>query len=179
MKIKAGETFSIIVKLSGAVGSHLTCESYAVTTTEYADGTAKVNENIKEEQLMQGFAPKQSFYSADGSRWSDIYYASSILESYPTVENAMDATVNVTTKLGNVCVRGLTQLSGDTNLDGLINAQDAADILLYAVASGSGELPEQSIQWQRRADVDNNGIVNANDAAYLLQIAAQLGTGEQ
>lgn len=179
VKIQAGETFSIIVKLSGAVGSHLTCESYAVTTTEYADGTAKVNENIKEEQLMQGFAPKQSFYSADGSRWSDIYYASSILESYPTVENAMDATVNVTTKLGNVCVRGLTQLSGDTNLDGLINAQDAADILLYAVASGSGELPEQSIQWQRRADVDNNGIVNANDAAYLLQIAAQLGTGEQ
>ena len=174
VRIKAGETFSIVVKLSGSVGRHVTCESYVGTTTELPDGTGTFTKNINEEQLMENFAKNQSFYSANGTTWSDIYSAGEIEETY-TVGNA---TVTTRTILGNVCVRGLTQLMGDVNLDGVINATDAGEVLIYSAKIGSGEIPENDIQWISRADMDNGGSLNASDAANILQIAAKLGAGE-
>jgi hypothetical protein len=100
--------------------------------TEFSDGTANFTKNIEKEQLMQGFSPKQSFYSSTGLVWNDVYNASTIEENYTTTINSMTATVSTETILGNVCVRGLTQLMGDVNLDGDINASDATDVLIYS-----------------------------------------------
>ena len=179
VRIQAGETFSIVVKLSGSVGNHITCESHVTTITEYSDGTASFNENITEDMLMEGFASKQSFYSSNGVTWNDAYNASIINDEYTTTENSMKVTINSTTKLGNLCVRGVTQLLGDVNLDGKIDASDAADILIYAASAGSGEIIEKDAQWNGRADIDNNGSTSADDAAHVLEIAASLGAGEE
>ena len=179
VRIEAGETFSIVVKLSGSEGKHLTCESYVTTTTEYSDGTANFSENLKEEQLMENFAPRQSFYSSNGAMWNDIYYSNVIEDTYTTTDNSMTATISSSTKLGNACVRGLTQKIGDANLDGFVNAVDAAEVLIYAAQLGSGETPENGVQWKSRIDFDNDGRVNASDASYILELAAKLGSGEE
>ena len=129
---------------------------------------------------MEGFAPNQDFYSSNGTTWSDVYDASAIEENYTATTDSGTATVSTETILGNVCVRGLTQLMGDVNLDGAVNASDATEVLIYSAKLGSGEIPENDIQWTSRADMNNNGSLNADDHGLsILQIAASLGAGEQ
>ncbi len=180
VRLQAGETFSVVVKLSGDSGKHITCESYVTTTMEYPDGTANFRENISEEQLLENFSPKQSFYSATGNSWSDIYSAGVINDVYNVTENGQTVEVTTDTKLGNLCVRGVAQLLGDVNLDGVVDASDAADILIYAAELGSGDVSEEKdAQWIGRADLSNDGNLNADDASQLLQLAAKLGAGEE
>ncbi|MDE5563952.1 MAG: dockerin type I repeat-containing protein, partial [Oscillospiraceae bacterium] len=70
---------------------------------------------------------------------------------------------------------------GDVNLDGKVNAADAALVLIYAAQVGSGETPElPDEQWKIRADYNFDGDVNASDAAGILIYAAKVGAnGEQ
>ncbi len=180
VRIQAGETFSVVVKLSGNSGKHVTCESYVATTTEYPDGTANFRENLSEEQILEGFSARQSFYSSNGTSWNDIYTAGTINDVYTTVENGQTVDVTSYTRLGNLCVRGVAQLLGDVNLDGTVDASDASDVLIYAAALGSGDASdEKDAQWFGRADLNHDGSLSADDASELLQIAAKLGSGEE
>ncbi len=67
-------------------------------------------------------------------------------------------------------------LAGDADNDGNYTALDAAQVLVYAAAVGSGESPElPDDEWLFRADYDNDNAVNAEDAAGILVSAADAG----
>ena len=107
--LKAGEEFSIVVKLSGEPGKHIPCEAYALFTSVAPDGTATVdNETIfPEEMIVRDFHAGESFVSPDGLQWKDMY-------SFDTIEMDLSTTITGTVKhlhgrLGNVCIRALTQ----------------------------------------------------------------------
>ena len=68
---------------------------------------------------------------------------------------------------------------GDVNLDGAVNASDAAQILIYAAEIGAGKTPELPDEdWLTRADYDMSGGVNASDAALVLIFAAEQGASQ-
>ena len=67
---------------------------------------------------------------------------------------------------------------GDVNLDGLVNASDAAQVLIYAAAAGADSLTPEDVPdaaWLGRADWDQSDTVNASDAACILIEAAKRG----
>ncbi len=69
-------------------------------------------------------------------------------------------------------------LHGDVNNDGERNAIDAAEVLVYAAAIGSGAAPEVPDEyWLDRADVTFDDDVNSLDAAEILYLAALDGAG--
>ncbi len=71
-------------------------------------------------------------------------------------------------------------LRGDPNLDGVINASDATEILVYAAMVGSGETPAvPDDEWRDRADYDESEVINAVDAALVLIEAAERGAGSE
>ena len=67
---------------------------------------------------------------------------------------------------------------GDVNGDGVINASDAALVLIAAAAMGAGEGSGLTDAQMTVADVNTDGIVNASDAAIILIYAAAVGAGE-
>ena len=68
---------------------------------------------------------------------------------------------------------------GDVTGDNLVNASDAAQILIAAAEIGAGNAPTLSDAQQKMADVDGNGTINALDAAIVLQYAAAVGAGDK
>jgi hypothetical protein len=67
--------------------------------------------------------------------------------------------------------------NGDVDDNGVVDAKDAAAILIYAAAVGSGQTPElPDEQWLDRGDVVYNEAVDASDAAAVLQRAAEEGS---
>ncbi len=65
---------------------------------------------------------------------------------------------------------------GDTDLDGMITAADASEILIYATAVGADETPVlPDAEWTLRADYNMDGLIDAVDAAEVLVRAAELG----
>ena len=107
--LTAGEKFSVVVKLSGEAGKHIPCEAYAVFTSVAPDGTVKVDNEtfFPEEMIVRDFHPGESFVSSDGLQWRDMY-------SYDAIDTDLSSTVtgavkHVYGKVGNVCVRALTQ----------------------------------------------------------------------
>ena len=106
--LSKGERFSIVVKLSGKSGKHIACEAYASFTTEKPDGTVKLdNETLyPESMIVQDFHPGESFVSTDGLSWSDMYEFDTINRTDKLSNGSIKHTYG---KLGNVCIRALTQ----------------------------------------------------------------------
>ncbi|MBR0485222.1 MAG: cellulose-binding protein CttA-related protein, partial [Oscillospiraceae bacterium] len=79
----------------------------------------------------------------------------------------------------------LIAVKGDTTLSGMVQADDAAKILVYAAEYGSGQdarlydsdddIMEQFVRFLGNVDADSD--INAEDAAYILIYAAQQGSG--
>lgn len=68
-------------------------------------------------------------------------------------------------------------LPGDVNGDGLVNASDAARILIAAALLGASETSGLTEAQEKAADVDGDGLVNSSDAALVLMYAAYVGAG--
>lgn len=67
-------------------------------------------------------------------------------------------------------------LIGDADNDGAVTALDAADVLVYAAAIGSGGTPEiPDAEWLTRADHNADGMIDASDAAAILVQSAAEG----
>ncbi|MCR4645250.1 MAG: dockerin type I repeat-containing protein [Oscillospiraceae bacterium] len=65
---------------------------------------------------------------------------------------------------------------GDVNMDGTVNASDAAFILYNAALMGAyGGNTYLNFSQEASADVNGDGICNASDAALVLQYAAAVG----
>ncbi len=68
-------------------------------------------------------------------------------------------------------------LYGDVDLNGTINAADAAALLKAASLAGSGGASGLTADQETAADVNKDGTLNAVDAALILQYAAYVGSG--
>ncbi len=67
---------------------------------------------------------------------------------------------------------------GDVNLDLVVDASDAAAILVEAAVLGSGSDSTFNYLQNSSGDIDGNGKINASDAACLLIYAASVGAGD-
>ena len=72
----------------------------------------------------------------------------------------------------------VTQMIGDVDGDGTVNASDAAEALIAAAILGAGGDPELTEAQQTAADVNGDGDINAADATIILQYAAAVGAGQ-
>lgn len=72
-RIKKGEKYSVVVKLSGEEGYHMSCEGSYEYTAYYEDGSFKTFSNGMKEKCLKNFNEGCSFYSSDGQKWYDLY----------------------------------------------------------------------------------------------------------
>ena len=108
--LEAGETFSIVIQLNGKSGQHIACEAASRYTTEHPDGTVTVQESILTPDMIESsFAEGQSFFSTNGDQWHDIYKELPVDVTYALTDGS---TMNTYVRLGNICLRGLTQPYG-------------------------------------------------------------------
>lgn len=73
---------------------------------------------------------------------------------------------------------GTAQARGDISANGVVDASDAALVLIYAADKGAGRNPELSSGAQTAADVNRDSSVNASDAALILIYSAMAGAGQ-
>jgi hypothetical protein len=66
---------------------------------------------------------------------------------------------------------------GDVNSDGVVNALDAAEVLVYAAQAGSGVSKTTSYGFIWAGDFNADGETNSVDAAQILTYAAESGSG--
>ncbi|MCR4647220.1 MAG: leucine-rich repeat protein [Oscillospiraceae bacterium] len=92
------------------------------------------------------------------------YHAYKMLKLTPLSEHAEQPTANAL---------------GDIDNDGIVNASDAAKVLIAAAAMGAGEASGLTDAQMTAADVNGDGIVNASDAAIILIYAAAVGAGQE
>lgn len=96
-----------------------------------------------------------------------ICYENSTADTYAADTGIMASYMEVTVSLG------------DLNEDDLVDAGDAAQILIAAAKLGSGLDSGLTAVQTLAADVNADSVVNANDAAYVLRYAAYVGSGGQ
>ena len=106
--LNAGEQFSIVVKYSGIPGTHIPCEAYALFTTQDAAGKVTVDSETfyPEDMIVQDFHSGESFISPDGMSWTDMHSYEPIKRDTRYVDGSVKHFYG---RLGNVCVRALTQ----------------------------------------------------------------------
>lgn len=110
IQLYAGEKFAVVVRYSGSSGQHIACEAYTKNTVTMPNGAVTISENmLSEEMILRDFNPGESFYSANGRIWHDIYEEEPIVSSY-TMEDGTQ--ISSYTLLGNICLRALTQDAG-------------------------------------------------------------------
>ena len=68
---------------------------------------------------------------------------------------------------------------GDVNADRIINASDAAQVLIAAARLGAGTDPGLTEVQAADADVNGDSKINASDAAVILIYAAAVGAGKE
>lgn len=75
-------------------------------------------------------------------------------------------------------VGSLAFLLGDLNGDTIVNASDAAQILIAAAVIGAGQDSGLTEAQKNAADVNHDSSINASDAAVILIYAAAIGAGQ-
>ncbi|MDE5753217.1 MAG: hypothetical protein K2H89_01530, partial [Oscillospiraceae bacterium] len=65
-------------------------------------------------------------------------------------------------------------LLGDVNQDGVVNAEDAALILVQSATLGAGQDNPFSEEAQKVSDVNGDSLINAGDASAVLLYAASV-----
>lgn len=71
-----------------------------------------------------------------------------------------------------------TDCMGDVSEDGVVNASDAAKVLIAAAKLGADGASGLTESQEKSADANGDGVINATDAAWILQYAAVRGSGE-
>ncbi len=120
VELAAGEKFSIVVKLSGKNGVHLSGETGAGAEYAYSDGREEygyISNNTP--YALQERPVNTSFISLDGTNWEDTTAINDVLITTMTKEEALEyyieiedgGTLTLTNieQYGSVCVRAVTQ----------------------------------------------------------------------
>ncbi len=137
VELLAGETFSVVVKLSGKSGQHLAGELYTESTVIKTDGTISSESSmLTEEMIFRNFHKGESFYSANGRTWYDVYEEEPLKEEYTAEDGSEFSDYSI---MGNLCVRALTKQAGT-----VIFSEDAealpAGTEIQLSSSGSSEI---------------------------------------
>ena len=98
---EAGKPFSVVVKYSGSVGYHIPCEfAYQYNPNYGKIKVPDVSRGMSDEMILRDFHPQESFVSADGAKWQDVYGMGAAIDSY---SKAMT---------GNVCIKAIGVSAG-------------------------------------------------------------------
>ncbi len=139
VKITEGQRFSVVLTLSGDPGQHIACEATYTKKNVYADGSEKILDSylISEEMIRRDFNTGESFYSADGKSWADIYYEYVEDVSYSDVdENGVQVEVVSEMLFGNLCLKALTQDADVVEFSGYQKALPIGEEITLHTAGG-------------------------------------------
>lgn len=107
--VEGGTTFSIVAKTNG---NRIPCEQASHTEWNNADGSTNVSDSVFTMELLnRNFAENQSFFSANGTEWTDMYSVPE--ETYTYSANGTESTTNM--KYGNISLKAITQDAGVVN----------------------------------------------------------------
>ncbi len=67
--------------------------------------------------------------------------------------------------------------SGDCNMDGAIDATDAASVLIFSASLGTSSAPDIPESLLRIFDLNEDSLIDAMDASVILTLSANSGTG--
>ncbi len=110
VKLQPGETFSVVADLSGSWGQHIVCEAYSKHTMEMPDGTVDISETaLTEKRMLNHFAAGESYYYTSNYQWKDMYAEAVINDHYTVPSDSGDIDVKAYARVGNICLRALTQ----------------------------------------------------------------------
>ena len=110
VELHAGDKFSVVVKLSGTPGQHITSEAYVENIVKNPDGTISSDASmLTEDMIRRNFHAGESFYSQNGRFWYDLYEEEPIQENYTTEDGSEFSSYSM---IGNLCVRALTKNAG-------------------------------------------------------------------
>lgn len=110
VQLQAGDTFSVVADLTGADGQHIVCEAYSKHVMEMPDGTVNSSETmLTEERLTESFGAGESYYFTSDHQWQDMYEEEVIDDHYTIPSDSGEVTVSSYARLGNICLRALTQ----------------------------------------------------------------------
>lgn len=133
----------------------------------YDDGSAGEWETVSAQDVsLEDVSAQEIFADADAPVFSGG--ASAIVKYQLPDGSEMSQTVTV----GNFTI----SRRGDLNADGIVNANDASELLIYAAAVGGGKPAELTDIAAFVGDTDQDGAVNAADAANILIYAAIAGS---
>lgn len=131
--------------------------------------------DLRFEYVDGGMAGVRNVYDSYQSfKWL-MDYCDAIVEKYPDVFADL-VPVPAGSSSTVQCIDGTVcwdEYVGDSNTDGAVDAQDAADVLSIAAQIGTGA----DIKATSANDVNADGTVDASDAAAVLSYAAVKGTG--
>jgi len=110
VELHAGDKFSVVVKLSGTSGQHISGEAYVENIVKNSDGTISSDASmLTEEMIRRDFHSGESFYSRNGRNWYDIYDEEPVKIEYTAEDGSEFSSYSV---IGNLCVRALTKNAG-------------------------------------------------------------------
>lgn len=119
--VKAGDSYSVVVKLSGEEGYHIACQGVETYSTTYEDGTVEEVVSDMDDRILEGFGANQSFISADGEFWKDNYiyaiyenggemtYTDEEAAEYRENFGALPVEYYYKERITNNCIRAFTQ----------------------------------------------------------------------
>jgi|GEM_PF-1262752 len=108
------------------------------------------------------------YYNGTPESWKNLRFGT-------TNDNVKNANVQFT---GNSATATPVGRLGDADLNGEVNASDAAVILQAAAYAGAtGTNASMSVSQRSASDINKDGDIDATDAAYVLQYAAYAGSG--
>lgn len=125
VQITQGEHFAIVAKLHNeTAGSLIPCEFTTKTTRTESSGTMVDESPFSSEMLERDFATGQSFYSADGTYWYDMYNVEPKVERVESgggvgvdengnIIEGGSVTTETVMRAGNICMKALTRESGN------------------------------------------------------------------
>lgn len=158
-------------------GAFANCESLALVQV-FNPGC-----DFNEEDIPEEYDGKMTFCNGAEEVEEDVYvpYFNGVIYGYPgSTAQTYTETYGYTFKAFMPVTPGTPAepLLGDVNGDGMVDAGDAADILVEAALNGAGESAFTDEQ-KALADVNGDGIVEAADSAIILQYAAAVGSGDK
>ena len=190
------ETSTTTTTTSAKPETTTTTSATAVTTTTAAETTTTAETTAPVQTFTEEMVQGETFVLPYANGYVYDVADDSILSvnefGEVTALKPGTTTVTVTTPDGEVLTYTITVeeklVRGDVDLNGLVNAIDAAQMLIYSAAKGAGEpIPMYSgdsadEKLEARAllqgDTDEDGVINAIDAANDLLYAAIVGAGD-
>ncbi len=186
VELHEGEKFSVVVKLSGAAGQHIPCEAHVESRVVSPEGAVSTEQNmLTEEMIRRDFQQGESFYSANGRTWYDIYEEEALEDEYTAEDGSVFSTYSV---MGNICLRGLTKDAGTVifseDCDALpagteitLSSPGSSEIW-YSIGGGEYQLytqplvmPEQELQISAYAVVNHEEMPVVCEKNYTVQEA--------